>query len=68
MRRVLFLIAAVGGLLTANITLAGASATEQGDWGQCEVFDDHCHCIWPVTEKNCSGDGDCTFGPCEMQT
>lgn len=74
LRRLLYRLAAVMGLVTLNLVLIGSrpsfvAAAE--DWGQCELFGGpggpHCHCVAPLTETNCSGDGDCNFGPCDVE-
>jgi len=55
-------------LAIANVALFGARdafADARDDWGQCEHFTDHCHCVAPVTETNCSSDASCNWGICK---
>lgn len=61
-------LAVLAALVVANIALFGATdalANSRDDWGQCELFTDHCHCVAPVTETNCSSDASCNWGVCK---
>lgn len=54
-------------LVIANVAVFGARdarADAREDWGQCEHFTDHCHCVAPVTTTNCSSDASCNWGIC----
>ena len=59
-------IALCGVIVVNGVLFASRTADAQTtNWGQCEFFGDHCHCVAPVTETNCSSDGSCNWGLCK---